>query len=71
MAGYLHGVCAKAVVVLVSSENGDDEVEMVGRHCLGETGIVLHDGGMGVGNYHFDSVFDHFLRWFTRDEYQI
>ena len=48
MAGYLHGVCAKGVVVLVLSENGDEEVEMVRRHCLRETGIVVDGEEMGV-----------------------
>ena len=52
MAGYLHGVCAKGVVVLVLSENGDEEVEMVRRHCLRETGIVVDGEEMGVRKYH-------------------
>lgn len=52
MAGYVYGFCAKGVVVLVLSENGDDEVEMDGRHCLRETGIVVDDEEMGARKYY-------------------
>ena len=34
MAGYVYGVGAEGVVVLVLSEIGDDEVEMGVRCCL-------------------------------------
>ena len=34
MAGYVYGVGAERVVVLVLSETGNDEVEMDGRCCL-------------------------------------
>ena len=34
MAGYVYGIGAEGVVVLVLSEIGDDEVEMDGRCCL-------------------------------------
>ena len=34
MAGYVHGVGAEGVVVLIFSEIGDDKVEMDGRCCL-------------------------------------
>ena len=33
MAGYVYGVGAEGVVVLVLPEIGDDEVEMVERCC--------------------------------------
>lgn len=46
MAGYLYGVCAKGVVVLVLSENGDEEVEMDWRYGLGERGFGVDDEGM-------------------------
>ena len=47
MAGYVYGVGAEGVVVLVLSEIGDDEVEVDGRCCRRETGIGVGDEGMG------------------------
>ena len=47
MAGYVYGVRAEGVVVLILSEIGNDEVEMDGRHCLRETRIGVGDGGRG------------------------
>ncbi len=53
MAGYVYGVGAERVVVLILSEIGDDEVEMDGRYCFRETGIGVDDGGRGrVGKGH-------------------
>ena len=46
MAGYLYGVCAKGVIVLVLSENGDDEVEMDGWYGFRERGFGVDDEGM-------------------------
>lgn len=61
MAGYLHGICAKRVVVLVLSEIGDDEVEMDGRCFVGERGIGVDDEGMGMGKC--------LLTWYSRISY--
>ena len=61
MAGYLQGICAEGVVVLVLSEVGNDEVEMDGRCFVGERGIGVDDGGMGMGKC--------FLTWYLRISY--
>ena len=48
MAGYVYGVGAEGVVVLVLSEIGDDEVEMDGRCCRREIGIGVGDRGLDL-----------------------
>ena len=53
MAGYVYGIGAERVVVLVLSEVGDDEVEMGVRCCLSGREIGAGDGGrahMGKDN---------------------
>ena len=52
MAGYVYGVGAEGVVVLILSEAGSEEVEMDGSCCLRERGIGVDDEGMGVGKWH-------------------
>ena len=43
MAGYVYGVGAEGVVVLVLSEIGNDEVEMDGWYVLRERGFGVDD----------------------------
>ena len=47
MAGYVYGVRAEGVVVLVLPEIGDDEVEVDGGCCRREIANGVDDGGMG------------------------
>ena len=45
MAGYVYGIGAERVVVLLLSEVGDDDVEMGVRCCLRVREIGAGDGG--------------------------
>ena len=57
MAGYVYGIGAERVVVLLLSEVGDDDVEMGVRCCLRareRLALVMGEGPGGKGS--FDTI---------------